>query len=91
MSLQLWKDQFILEFGRMRLRGGRGFIHRKDGREVRPLPSRAKNTAPAPEDNIDWKWMFRISCNWRRGSFLIAYISEDVCLIIHQVDARRKA
>ncbi|KLO19542.1 hypothetical protein SCHPADRAFT_898821 [Schizopora paradoxa] len=76
MSPQLWKDQFILEFGRMRLRGGRGFIQRRDGREVRPLPSRAKSSSNSPEDNIDWKWMFRISCNWRRGRCSIESIND---------------
>ncbi|KAI1785915.1 hypothetical protein LXA43DRAFT_1035702 [Ganoderma leucocontextum] len=59
---QLWKSLYISEYGRMRLRGARGFICKEDGREVKPLPGRAK-----AEDVRDWKWMFRISSNWRTG------------------------
>ncbi|KAI0666607.1 hypothetical protein C8Q78DRAFT_1058367 [Trametes maxima] len=59
---QLWKSLYIREYGRTRLRGARGFISRGDGREIKPLPGRAK-----PEDVKDWKWMFRISSNWRTG------------------------
>ncbi|KAI0958199.1 hypothetical protein AcV7_004084 [Taiwanofungus camphoratus] len=59
---QLWKALYLSEYGRTRLRGVRGFIGRNDGREVRPLPGRAKS-----EDIKDWKWMFRISANWRTG------------------------
>ncbi|KZT67144.1 hypothetical protein DAEQUDRAFT_729372 [Daedalea quercina L-15889] len=59
---QLWKNLYLSEYGRPRLRGVRGFIGRADGREVRPLPERARS------DNVkDWKWMFRISSNWRTG------------------------
>ncbi|PIL33892.1 hypothetical protein GSI_03598 [Ganoderma sinense ZZ0214-1] len=60
---QLWKSLYISEYGRLRLRGARGFIGRGDGREVKPLPGRAKL-----EDVRDWKWMFRISSNWRTGT-----------------------
>lgn len=61
---QLWKGLFLREFGRPRLRGGRGFYGRTDGRLVKPLPSRAY----LPEENVlNWKWMFRISSNWRNG------------------------
>ncbi|KAH9924854.1 uncharacterized protein B0H18DRAFT_1010472 [Fomitopsis serialis] len=59
---QLWKNLYLSEYGRPRLRGVRGFIGRADGREVRPLPGRARS-----EDVKDWKWMFRISSNWRTG------------------------
>ncbi|PCH43948.1 hypothetical protein WOLCODRAFT_133039 [Wolfiporia cocos MD-104 SS10] len=59
---QLWKSLYLLEYGRPRLRGVRGFFGRTDGREVRPLPGHAKS-----EDIKDWKWMFRISSNWRTG------------------------
>jgi len=59
---QLWKALYLNEYGRPRLRGVRGFLGRTDGREVRPLPGRAKS-----EDVKDWKWMFRISSNWRTG------------------------
>ncbi|KAI0656649.1 hypothetical protein C8Q70DRAFT_921167 [Cubamyces menziesii] len=60
---QLWKSLYITEYGRTRLRGVRGFIGRGDGREVKPLPGRAART----EDVKDWKWMYRISSNWRTG------------------------
>jgi hypothetical protein len=54
----------VSEYGRARLRGVRGHIGRNDGREVRPLPGRAK----AEDGGVkDWKWMFRISSNWRTG------------------------
>ncbi|KAI9059214.1 hypothetical protein FKP32DRAFT_1761181 [Trametes sanguinea] len=59
---QLWKSLYISEYGRTRLRGARGFIGRGDGREIKPLPGRAKT-----EGMRDWKWMFRISSNWRTG------------------------
>ncbi|KAJ2979775.1 hypothetical protein NUW54_g11091 [Trametes sanguinea] len=59
---QLWKSLYISEYGRTRLRGARGFIGRGDGREIKPLPGRAK-----AEGMRDWKWMFRISSNWRTG------------------------
>ncbi|KAI6110530.1 hypothetical protein EDD16DRAFT_1694294 [Pisolithus croceorrhizus] len=61
---QLWKALFLREFGRPRLRGGRGFYGRADGRLVKPLPSRAY----LPEESVaNWKWMYRISSNWRNG------------------------
>ncbi|KAF8919751.1 hypothetical protein CPB85DRAFT_1212339 [Mucidula mucida] len=59
---ELWRDLYLKVYGRPRLRGARGFIGRTDGREVRALPGRAKT-----EDHKDWKWMFRISSNWRTG------------------------
>ncbi|KAJ3554924.1 hypothetical protein NM688_g2853 [Phlebia brevispora] len=62
---QLWKKLYLSEYGRARLRGVRGFVGRTDGREVKPLPSRAK--AEDTDDTRDWKWMFRISTNWRIG------------------------
>ena len=61
---QLWKTLYLREYGRSRLRGVRGFVSRNDGREIRPLPERGKYT---PRDAKDWKWMFRISSNWRTG------------------------
>ncbi|KAF9819142.1 hypothetical protein IEO21_02313 [Rhodonia placenta] len=64
---QLWKALYLKEYGRTRLRGVRGFIGRMDGREVRPLPGRAKS-----EEMKDWKWMFRISSNWRTGRCSVA-------------------
>ena len=55
---------YLSEYGRARLRGVRGYIGRVDGREVRPLPGRAR----VEDEGIkDWKWMFRISSNWRTG------------------------
>lgn len=74
---QLWKALYLAEYGRARLRGGRGFIGRADGREVRALPGRAKEKAQA-EDVKDWKWMFRISTNWRKGRCSIEQIDESV-------------
>lgn len=60
----LWKNLFIKVFGRSRLRGSRGYAIRSDGREVRPLPGRIHSK---PDPVMDWKWMFRISSNWKRG------------------------
>ncbi|KAJ6587050.1 hypothetical protein DFH09DRAFT_244161 [Mycena vulgaris] len=57
----LWKDQYLQVFGRSRLRGAKGFIGRTDGRDIKPLPGRAK------ADIKDWRWMFRISWNWKKG------------------------
>ncbi|KAI6038486.1 hypothetical protein EDC04DRAFT_1965716 [Pisolithus marmoratus] len=65
---QLWKGLFLREFGRPRLRGGRGFYGRADGRLVKPLPSRA---CPAEESAVNWKWMYRISSNWRNGRCVV--------------------
>ncbi|CAK5281759.1 unnamed protein product [Mycena citricolor] len=59
----LWREQYIRVFGRSRLRGGKGFAGRSDGREVRPLPGRAVKAL----DLKDWRWMFRISWNWKKG------------------------
>ncbi|CCM03337.1 uncharacterized protein FIBRA_05466 [Fibroporia radiculosa] len=70
---QLWKDLYLREYGRPRLRGVRGFIGRADGREVRPLPGRAKS-----DDVKDWKWMFRISSNWRTGRCSVKSLSEGI-------------
>ncbi|GBE81389.1 hypothetical protein SCP_0311180 [Sparassis crispa] len=70
---QLWKALYLGEYGRTRLRGVRGFIGRGDGREVRPLPGRAKS-----EEVKDWKWMFRISSNWRTGRCSVEALDTDV-------------
>ncbi|KAJ4483277.1 hypothetical protein J3R30DRAFT_3447351 [Lentinula aciculospora] len=59
---ELWRSLYLRTFGRPRLRGARGFVGRTDGREVKSLPGRAK-----VEDHKDWKWMFRISSNWKNG------------------------
>ncbi|KAF8622691.1 hypothetical protein AX15_006790 [Amanita polypyramis BW_CC] len=58
----LWRNLYIGSFGRPRLRGGGGTFGCTDGRELKPLPSRAKG-----REARDWKWMFRISSNWRKG------------------------
>ena len=63
---QLWKQQFIQEYGRLRLRGSRGFLAKHETRDIKPLPAHAKNKERKSEE-IDWKWMFRISRNWRKG------------------------
>ncbi|KAG9220660.1 hypothetical protein CCMSSC00406_0003759 [Pleurotus cornucopiae] len=70
----IWKSLYLSAFGRTRLRGARGFVDRTDGREVRPLPGRAKGH----EDTKDWKWMFRISSNWRRGRCNVEQLHEPV-------------
>ncbi|GLB37546.1 putative A Receptor for Ubiquitination Targets [Lyophyllum shimeji] len=61
---ELWRKLYIRVFGRSRLRGSRGYVTRSDGREVKPLPGWA---AAKQEPVKDWKWMFRISSNWKRG------------------------
>ncbi|KAI9442517.1 hypothetical protein H4582DRAFT_1289763 [Lactarius indigo] len=58
---QLWKNLYLREFGRLRLRGFRGFAGRRDERETKNLPGRAVTQIQ------DWKRMFRISTNWRNG------------------------
>ncbi|KAF8967887.1 hypothetical protein BDZ97DRAFT_1655697 [Flammula alnicola] len=72
---ELWRVQYLKVYGRTRLRGTKGFIARLDGREVRPLPGRAK-----VDQYRDWKWMFRISSNWRKGRCLV---EESVDLSVH--------
>ena len=62
---ELWRTLYLRTYGRTRLRGSKGFITRADGREVKQLPGRAKS-----DQLKDWKWMFRISSNWRKGKFL---------------------
>lgn len=59
---EIWRKLYLRTYGRARLRGTRGFVGRPDGRDIKPLPGRAK-----PEDRKDWRQMFRISTNWRRG------------------------
>ena len=66
---ELWKKQYLRVFGRPRLRGGKGFVDRSDAREIKPLPSRAQ-AGKQKEDAKDWKWMFRVSSNWKRGTQL---------------------
>ena len=63
---QLWKTLYVRDFGKARLRGGNGFYTRKDGRLVKRLPSRASLVADSSE-SLSWKWMYRISSNWRNG------------------------
>ncbi|OBZ66562.1 hypothetical protein A0H81_13471 [Grifola frondosa] len=70
---QLWKSLYLAEYGRARLRGVRGFIGRGDGREVKPLPGRVK-----AEEVKDWKWMFRISSNWRTGRCSVEHFDTGV-------------
>ncbi|KAG2113911.1 uncharacterized protein F5147DRAFT_680535 [Suillus discolor] len=64
---QLWKALFVREYGKTRLRGGKGFYGRTDGRSVKPLPSRASTSMSSADDALDWKWMYRISSNWKNG------------------------
>jgi len=67
---ELWRNLYLRTYGRSRLRGSKGFISRADGREVKPLPGRAKT-----DQLKDWKWMFRISSNWRKGKVLVIQFS----------------
>lgn len=60
---ELWREQYLKVYGRTRLRGAKGFFARLDGREIKPLPGRVVRA----ELHKDWKWMFRISSNWRNG------------------------
>ncbi|KIK80420.1 hypothetical protein PAXRUDRAFT_15808 [Paxillus rubicundulus Ve08.2h10] len=76
---QLWKTLFVRDFGKARLRGGRGFYNRADGRLVRPLPSRA--SVPADE-SLDWKWMYRISSNWRNGRCAVESLSDSAPIVV---------
>ncbi|TFK44833.1 hypothetical protein BDQ12DRAFT_594416 [Crucibulum laeve] len=69
---ELWRKLYLRVYGRTRLRGARGFISRADGREVKPLPGRAKT-----DDFKDWKWMFRISSNWRKGRCTVEKIVSE--------------
>jgi len=75
---EIWRKLYIQEYGRSRLRGTRGFISRRDGREVRPLPERAVNN----QSKI-WKWMFRISTNWRRGLLSDSTADREVLLLLY--------
>ncbi|PPR00979.1 hypothetical protein CVT24_000273 [Panaeolus cyanescens] len=66
---ELWRHIFIKVYGRTRLRGAKGFIGRLDGREIMPMPGRVTKSEPVK----NWKWMFRISSNWRKGMVQIFY------------------
>lgn len=68
---ELWRKKYLQVYGRTRLRGAKGFIARMDGREVRPLPGRVKTESQYK----DWKWMFRISSNWRKGKRAVIFSS----------------
>ena len=81
----MWKRLYLREYGRTRLRGGRGFVGRADGREVKALPERAK-VEETSDDSRDWKWMFRISSNWRTGMSSVNFGTFSI-LIYFQVDA----
>ncbi|KAK2463182.1 hypothetical protein APHAL10511_004837 [Amanita phalloides] len=59
---ELWRKMYLTTFGRPRLRGGRGAIGLANGRAMNPLPSGGTG-----DEIKDWKWMFRISSNWRKG------------------------
>ncbi|KAF8588629.1 hypothetical protein K439DRAFT_1405823 [Ramaria rubella] len=62
----LWRSLYLREFGRSRLRGSRGYYPhetaRPDGKHVKLLRAQTQSKMVT-----DWKWMFRISCNWRTG------------------------
>ncbi|KAF5380399.1 hypothetical protein D9615_004528 [Tricholomella constricta] len=71
---ELWRNLYLNAFGRSRLRGSRGHVTRSDGREVRPLPGWANTKKEAVKD---WKWMFRISSNWKKGRCAIEELDEN--------------
>lgn len=82
----MWKNLYLREFDRPRLRGSRGFpslsMVRADGRPVKALPTKGH------VDHLkDWKWMFRISCNWRTGMCLVETL---IVPLIRDVQAGRK-
>ena len=85
---ELWRNLYLKVYGRTRLRGAKGFIGRLDGRQVRPLPGRAR-----AEEQRDWKWMFRISSNWRKGTPLMniyilgLHLSQGRCVVENCADA----
>ncbi|KAF5393215.1 hypothetical protein D9757_000704 [Collybiopsis confluens] len=70
---ELWKNLYLRTFGRPRLRGARGFVRRTDGQEVKSLPGRAK-----ADQSKNWKWMFRITCNWRNGRCAVERLKTTV-------------
>ncbi|TDL19923.1 hypothetical protein BD410DRAFT_773366 [Rickenella mellea] len=74
---QLWKDLYLGQYGRGRLRGSRGFLGRRDGKEVKPLPGPSRHFRPPSVDFRNWKWMFRISLNWQRGRCCIENLTSD--------------
>ncbi|KAL5507328.1 hypothetical protein ACEPAH_6784 [Sanghuangporus vaninii] len=79
---QLWKTQFIREYGRSRLRGSRGFVNRHDSRAIRPLPHTHKSNPKCDDsNNVDWKWLFRISLNWRRGRCRLERFKDPLDLV----------
>lgn len=71
---ELWRRQYLLVYGKTRLRGSRGPSGRLNDREIKPLPARAR---VEDSSHKDWKWMFRISSNWRKGTSpsLVSHIS----------------
>ncbi|KAG1799797.1 uncharacterized protein HD556DRAFT_1344913 [Suillus plorans] len=73
---QLWKALFVREYGKTRLRGGKGFYGRTDGRSVKPLPLRASTSTSSADDALDWKWMYRISSNWKNGRCAIEHFTD---------------
>lgn len=56
---------------------------RNDGRQIKPLPSRAST-----EDITGWKWMFRISTNWRIGRCHISHIDMSPLQTESSTDSR---
>ncbi|KAF8070570.1 hypothetical protein FPV67DRAFT_1561346 [Lyophyllum atratum] len=70
---ELWRNLYLKVFGRSRLRGTRGYVARSDGREVKPLPGWAN---AKQEPLKDWKWMFRISSNWKKGRCAIEELDD---------------
>jgi len=72
---ELWRKLYLKVYGRSRLRGASGFLTRPDGKEMKPLPG-----GEEPTVFRDWKWMFRISSNWRRGAHYISNLASGCTL-----------
>ncbi|KAG6333850.1 hypothetical protein ID866_5238 [Astraeus odoratus] len=80
---QLWKALFVREFGKARLRGGRGFYGTASGRVARPLPSRVS----LPDNDVtNWKWMYRVSSNWRNGRCVVESFGEGSSSVASPLD-----
>ncbi|OAX40853.1 hypothetical protein K503DRAFT_768212 [Rhizopogon vinicolor AM-OR11-026] len=43
---------------------------------MKPLPSRASISASSDDDSVNWKWMYRISSNWKNGRCAVESFNE---------------
>ncbi|KZV97759.1 hypothetical protein EXIGLDRAFT_669928 [Exidia glandulosa HHB12029] len=81
---QLWKALYMRTHGRERLRGSRGLSSSAgdderssdaelESRSLRPRRRRTRN-------DKDWRWMFRVSSNWRSGRCAVDVVPLDAHL-----------